>query len=84
MSTPVCETFFSRKGAKKPLRNAVALCVFAPLRESSSLKERYSSGKAHYTITRVNGSFWLPGTRRSLLLRDFQTERGYAELYHHS
>ena len=25
-----------RKGAKKTLRNAVALCVFAPLRENSS------------------------------------------------
>jgi hypothetical protein len=31
--------FFSRKGAKaqrKPLRNAAALCAFAPLREKSS------------------------------------------------
>jgi len=28
-----------RKGAKKTLRNAVALCAFAPLRESSSHKE---------------------------------------------
>src|SRR5215208_248839 len=29
-----------RKGAKKTLRNAVALCAFAALRESSSLKVR--------------------------------------------
>src|SRR5215212_6323552 len=29
---PLCETFFSRKSAKKSLRNAVALCAFAPLR----------------------------------------------------
>jgi hypothetical protein len=30
---------FSRKGAKKTLRNAAALCAFAALRESSSPKE---------------------------------------------
>jgi len=31
-----------RKGAKKTFRNAVALCAFAPLRESSSSKEKFS------------------------------------------
>src|SRR5215208_2430390 len=33
-----------RKGAKKTFRDAVALCAFAALRESSSLK-KYFSGK---------------------------------------
>jgi len=38
----LCERFFSRKGAKarkgakKTLNNAAALCAFAPLREKSS------------------------------------------------
>jgi len=35
----------SRKGAKKTLRNAEALCAFAPLREKSS-STRYFSCKA--------------------------------------
>src|SRR5215212_5911337 len=34
------------QGAKKTLRNAVALCAFASLREISSLKKRYSLGTA--------------------------------------
>ena len=37
----MCETFLaqSRKGAKKTLRNAVALCAFAALRGRSFLQE---------------------------------------------
>ena len=48
---PLCKTFFSRKGAKKTLRNAVALCAFASLRESSSLKVALMHGGTERTRT---------------------------------
>jgi hypothetical protein len=38
-----------RKGAKKSLKNAAALCALAPLRERKTEKEDFS-GKADLTI----------------------------------
>src|SRR5215204_3370764 len=66
-----CRRHFSRKGAKKTLRNAIALCAFAPLRESLLVIPSTLSRIKSLEIDTSNYCFAIAGRPRSIYFCTF-------------